>query len=83
MKEMITELVNERINSFETILSANNVNVEQCEKKVASILEFMPVEDIKYQELNTSEEYITKIAKIACKGIFDETRDTVNDHTQE
>ena len=83
IKELVTELLAEELNKLETIVTASNVNVEQCEKKIATLMEFLPVEELKYQDINNGEEYITKIAKTACKGIFDETRETVNDHTQE
>ena len=82
-KELITEMINDRIGSFETIIGACNVNVEQCERKLASLIEFFPVDELKYQDVKTGEEFIIKIAKEACKGIIDQTRENVDDHTQE
>ena len=46
-------------------------------------MEFFPIEELKFTETKNGEEYITKLAKAACVGIFNETRENVNDHAQE
>ena len=68
---------------METIVSANGVSVEGCENKIKQVLEFFPIEELKFTETKNGEEYITKLAKAACVGIFNETRENVNDHAQE
>lgn len=64
---------------MEQIVSSNGVTVETCDNKIKSLLEFFPVEELKFSDINNGEDYITKLAKTACIGIFNDTRDNVND----
>ena len=54
--------------------------MSQVERQVKELLEFFPIEKMKL-DVDNGEEYVARIAKTACRGIFDDTRENVGSET--
>ena len=50
------------------------------ERQVKELFEFFPLATMKEDEDNF-EDYIARVARTACRGIFDDTRDNVGSET--
>jgi len=46
-------------------------------------LTYFPIDELKSSGILTGEDYIAKVSKHACLGIFKDTKENVNDHAEE
>ena len=63
-------------------MSGQSLNVAQLERQLKDLLDFFPIEKMKL-DVDNGEEYVARIAKTACRGIFDDTRDNVGNDADE
>lgn len=50
------------------------------ERQISELVVFFPIEKMKL-DVDNGEEYIARVAKTACRGIFDDTRENVGSET--
>ena len=65
-------MLDDRLMTMETIVSSNSVMAEQAEKQIKSVLDFFPIEDLKFSDTINGEDYISKIARTTYKKIQQE-----------
>lgn len=54
--------------------------MSQVERQVKELVDFFPIDKMKL-DVDNGEEYVARIAKTACRGIFDDTRENVGSET--
>ena len=64
---------------MEVVAESSNHCLTELEKKVKSLLEFWPLEELKHNEIYKGDDYIARVSKTACLGIFNDTRANVSD----
>lgn len=65
-------MLDDRLVTMETIVSSNSVSTDQCEKQIQSVLDFFPIDDLKFSDTINGEDYISKIARTTFKKIQQE-----------
>ena len=65
---------------MEVVVESANHCITELEKKVKTVLDFFPIEELKHSDdIHKGEDYIARVSKTACLGIFNDTRANVSD----
>ena len=72
VSQLVEKMLDDRLMTMETIVSSNSVMAEQAEKQIKSVLDFFPIEDLKFSDTINGEDYISKIARTTYKKIQQE-----------
>ena len=80
LEEVVNNLVDTRFSAMENVISSNALSVSNVERQVQEFMEFFPLDKMKL-DVSNGEEYVARVAKTACRGIFDDTRENVGSET--
>ena len=80
LEEVVNKLVDTRFSAMENVISSNALTVSNVERQVQELMEFFPLDKMKL-DVSNGEEYVARVAKTACRGIFDDNRENVGSET--